>query len=88
MSTKQEDWRLKNISISFKRGYSFDNSKDRYEGDISFENGEGESFCFKVRENMAADYIALISEDIVKAADNLGQRLIESLGLVKNNNHE
>ena len=74
-------WKLDSIEIKFKKGYSFDNTKDRYEGKISFSNGENESFSFKVREDMANDYISLISKDIVKAAESLGSRLINSLGL-------
>ena len=65
----------------FKKGYDFESTKDRYEGNISFSNGENESFSFKVREDMANDYINLISKDIVKAAESLGSRLIDSLGL-------
>jgi hypothetical protein len=79
----KDDWKLKSLTIEFKKGFSFENSKDRYEGSIKFENGESESFQFKVRPDMADDYIKLISEDIVKCAESLGSRLIDSLGLRK-----
>lgn len=81
---KKDEWRLKSLKIEFKPGYSFDNTEDRYEGVISFENGEHESFQFRVRPDMADDYIKLISADIVRCAESLGTRLIESLGLKKN----
>lgn len=83
MSEQKETWRLASIKIEFKRGYNFDKSVDRYEGKICFENGEEESFSFKVRPDMAADYISIMSKDIVRAAESLGQRLVESLKLPK-----
>lgn len=79
------EWKLKSIEINFKKGFSFEEEPekqlDRYEGKIKFENGEGESFAFRVKPDMAKRYIELISEDIVTAATGLGERLKESLGL-------
>lgn len=75
------DWRLQSITIQFKKGYSFDKSKDRYEGKIKFANSEEESFEFKIREDLSQPYIDLIAEDIVKNATYLGERLMKSLGL-------
>lgn len=79
------NWRLKSLHINFWEGHEWqkdpEKQKDRYEGMIEFENDEKESFSFKVKPNMAAKYIELISEDIVTAATGLGERLKESLGL-------
>lgn len=81
------NWRLQEIKINFENGYSFktnpEEQVDRYEGMIRFQNGQNESFSFKVKPDMAARYIELISEDIVIAATGLGERLKESLGLIK-----
>lgn len=81
------NWRLKSINIDFKPGYNFrenpEEKVDRYEGRIAFENEEGESFSFRIKPNMAQKYIDLIAEDIVTAATGLGERLKESLGLIK-----
>lgn len=79
----KDNWRLKEITIKFQKGYNHEKSVDRYEGKISFENGEDESFSFRVRPNMAENYIHLMSKDIVTSASDLGNRLIESLGLAK-----
>lgn len=79
----KDNWRLDKIEIEFKRGYKHENSKDRYEGKIRFENGEMESFSFKIRPEMAQPYIELMSSDIIKCAESLGSRLIDSLGLQK-----
>ena len=80
-----EQWRLKSIDIRFKNGFKFETDpvkqKDRYEGTISFENGENESFSFRVKPDMAQKYIDLIAQDIVLAATGLGDRLKQSLGL-------
>lgn len=84
--TKKEnnmDWKLKSLSIEFKKGYSFEQSEDRYEGFIKFENNENESFQFKIRPDMANDYIKLISEEIINNAESLSSKLIDSLGLKK-----
>lgn len=82
-----KDWKLKSIDISFEKGYDWEKEeekkKDRYEGMIKFENGDKESFSFRVKPDMAERYISLISQDIVTAASDLGDRLIESLGLTK-----
>lgn len=81
----KDNWKLKEITIRFAKGYKHENSVDRYEGKISFENGEDESFSFRVRPDMAENYIHLMSKDIVTSANALGERLIESLGLAKQN---
>lgn len=83
-----ENWRLEEIKIGFEQGYSFKNKpeerEDRYEGFIRFKNGEKEEFKFKITPDMSQKYIDLIAEDIVKHANDLGDKLIKSLGL-KNN---
>lgn len=75
---KKDEWKLDKIEIEFKR---YGEDKGKYSGMIRFQNGEYESFTFRVRPDMAGSYIQLIADDVVKAADNLGNRLIESLGL-------
>jgi hypothetical protein len=51
MENKQQiSWKLKKLEFEFKRGYSFDNTVDRYEGKIQFENDESENFTVKLRE--------------------------------------
>jgi hypothetical protein len=76
----QDDWRLEKIELEFK---SYGENKGKYEGRIRFQNGEFESFSFKIRPEMAQPYISIMSEDIVKCAESLASRLIDSLGLQK-----
>ncbi len=76
---QRDNWRLKELKFELKKGYSFNNTSDRYEGKISFENDEHESFTVKLREDMTEPYLNLIAEEIVKNADELCQRLRESL---------
>lgn len=83
MSTEklpQDEWKLDKIELEFK---SYGEDAGKYVGKIRFENGEYESFQFKIRPNMAQPYIDLIGADIVKCAESLGARLVESLGLRK-----
>lgn len=73
-----DNWRLDKIDIEFK---TYGKDKGKYIGKIRFENGEYESFSFKIRADMAQSYIDLIGEDIVICADLLAKRLIKSLKL-------
>ena len=82
MEEQKDDWRLDKIELSFQ---NWGENKGKYEGSIRFMNGDYESFQFKIRPDMAENYIKLISEDVVKGAESLGERLVESLGL-KNKN--
>lgn len=76
----KDDWRLDKLELEFQ---SYGEYKGKYIGRIRFQNGEWESFDFKIRPEMAQPYINLISADIVKCAESLGSRLIDSLGLKK-----
>ena len=76
----RDNWRLDKIELEF---ISYGEDKGKYNGKIRFQNGEYESFSFKIRPEMAKPYIDLMSSDIVKCAELLGTRLVESLGLKK-----
>lgn len=76
----KDDWRLQKIELEFQ---TYGEHKGKYVGKIKFQNGEFESFDFKIRPEMAQPYINLMSADIVKCAESLGSRLIDSLGLQK-----
>lgn len=84
MEQKQKEpkdiWVLDKIEIEFQ---NYGEHKGKYAGRIRFQNGEFESFTFKIRPDMAQPYINIISEDIVRCAESLGSRLVESLGLRK-----
>jgi hypothetical protein len=68
-------WRLDNLTIAFKKGYSYDKTIDRYEGTIRFANGESESFTFNVDQFQTQKFLDIVGEEIVKTASNLGQKL-------------
>ena len=74
----RDDWKLKGLELELQ-GYGDD--KGKYTGKVKFQNGEYESFEFKIRPDMAEAYINLIAADVVKSAENLGERLIVSLNL-------
>ena len=73
-----DDWKLKHIELEFQ---AYGDDKGKYTGKVRFQNGDYESFEFKIHPDMAEAYIDLIAADVVKAAEGLGERLIESLGL-------
>jgi hypothetical protein len=74
----KENWILKKLTLEFTKGYSFNKTEDRYEGKIEFTNGENESFSVKLREDMTEPYLKLISQEVVKNAEVLAQRMANS----------
>jgi hypothetical protein len=78
MTEKQNDWKLKELKLEFN---TYGEYEGKYTGKVRFLNGEFESFEFRIRPEMAEPYIDLIAADVVKGAESLGIRLIESLGL-------
>lgn len=74
----QDEWRLQKIQLEFE---NYGENKGKYVGRITFQNGDYESFNFKIKPEMAKPYIDIMSKDIVRCAESLGSRLIESLGL-------
>jgi len=83
MNEKRDEWKLKKLELEFN-GYG--EYKGKYTGKVLFQNGEYESFRFNITPKMAERYIELIAADVVRGAESLGERLIESLGL-KNIEH-
>jgi hypothetical protein len=81
MEAPNNDWILKSIQIDFKQGYSFNDTEDRYEGWIQFQNGEKEELKFKIRKDQTQPLIDIMAEEIVRTATILGDRLQSSMGL-------
>lgn len=82
---ENKDWRLQNLRIDFKNGYSYDKTVDRYEGNITFANSEGESFTFRVDQFQAQKFLDIVGEEIVKTASTLGDKVAKSLLVPKGN---
>lgn len=78
-------WKLKRIDLRFK---DFGKDVGKYAGFIEFENGDDESFKFKIKPDMASKYIELLASDIVSGADCLANDLVKSLGLVNKGDSE
>ena len=74
----KDNWILQKIEIEFQQ---WGEDKGKYVGRIAFQNGDNESFVFKIRPEMAKPYIELMSKDIIKCAETLGERLTKSLGI-------
>ena len=78
METNQ-NWVLEKLTIEFKRGYSFNKTKDHYEGKIQFRNGDHESFVIKLREDMTEPYLKLVAQEVIKSSQELANRMAETL---------
>jgi hypothetical protein len=78
MAEDKKVYRLQTLKIEMQ-GYG--DHKGKYLGNITFRNGDYESFTFNITPEMVQPYIDLIAAEIVKSADNLGADLKKSLGL-------
>lgn len=72
------EWKLQKIELELQ---TFGDNKGKYIGKIKFQNGDYESISFKIKPNMAQQYIDLMSSDIVKHTEALNERLLSSLNL-------
>ena len=79
MEETKKEWRLENLTIQFKPGYSFNNTKDHYAGKITFKNKENESFTFNLTNELTQPYIDLIKKEVIRTATTLGDKLANSL---------
>lgn len=82
--SRKENWILQKLTLEFQKGYSFNETEDRYEGKIWFTNGENESFSVKLHEDMTEPYLKLISQEVVRSAQVLAQRMANSFSNEKN----
>ena len=76
---RNQNWVLEKLVIEFKRGYSFSNTEDHYEGKIEFRNGDNECFIVKLREDMAEPYLKLVAKEVIKSSQQLADRMAETL---------
>jgi len=89
---EQSEWRLNKIEIKFEQGWSHKEKKeeqvDRYVGKISFTNKDNESFNLNIPQGMTRRYLDLMSEDIVKTAQQLGDKIAQSIKKQKDTNEK
>lgn len=72
---EQEKWTLDRIEISRQL---WGEDKGKYKGEIKFSNGKDE-FKFALNETLAKVYLSLIKDTVISGANELGNKLIESL---------
>lgn len=76
----EENWKLKRLEIEFQE---WGESKGKYKGKITFKNDQSEYFEFNLVPELTQQYFELIAPQIIKNANELGNKLIESLDLNK-----
>jgi hypothetical protein len=74
------NWRLQKLEIEYAQ---WGEKKGQYVGKITFQNGDYEGFTFKLTEEQNQQFIALMSERVIETASQLGQTLLNSLGLIE-----
>lgn len=75
----KEGWRLDRLEIQFNAYGEF---KDKYTGKIRFQNSESEAFMFNLRPDQAEEYLRIIKKELSGAANQLGDKLLQSLNLL------
>ena len=72
-------WRLENFEIKFKQGYSFEKDPkkqvDRYEGKVTFRNGEMEEFRLNVDQITSQEFLDIISEQMIITTNELVNKI-------------
>jgi len=72
--SNKNKWRLADLKVEKKLG-----EDSKYTGSIRFINGDYESFRFNLDEDRSKEYLALVSEEVIRSAEELGKRIAESL---------
>ena len=76
MENQEIKWVLDRISIS---KINYGEKKGQYEGEIRYVGGQGDSFTFRLNEAFANAYLSLIADTVVFSANELGQKIAESI---------
>lgn len=69
-------WRMQSIRLDYK---DYGEHKGKYTGEIKFENKQQESFAFKISPEKSDQFLALIKDVVIESANELGNKLIQSL---------
>lgn len=75
---KQQEttWVLESIRIDF---IAYGEDKGKYKGSIQFSNKEGDVFTFRLNPTLANAYLELIKDTVVLSANELADKLQQSL---------
>jgi len=78
METKKEiKWRLKSFEYVFKHGYKHENTVDRYEGKVTFDNNQNEGFTIKISEETSTKFMELIANELVRTSSEFNEQIIK-----------
>ena len=77
------NWKLTSFQVDFKKGYNWEKEDgkkvDRYEGEVTFENGISEKFTVKLDATKCMIILGLLSNQIVNTAQSLADKLKQDL---------
>jgi len=73
------DWKLKDLTVRLQE---YGEYKGKYIGKIQFTNKDEEAFTFNVSQEKTHQLLNIIKDQLVTAATNLGENLMNSLGLL------
>lgn len=71
-----EEWKLRSLQIDFQE---WGEHKGKYIGKVTFANGQKDAFTFSLDEAQSHDYLALIQQAVVKSANRLGDKIVNSM---------
>lgn len=73
---EQPIWVLDSISIE---RIDWGENAGKYQGSIRFKNGQHDSFTFRLNPTLANAYLELIKDTVVLSANELAEKLQQSL---------
>lgn len=73
---KKQNWVLENIQIERIR---WGNEEGKYKGSIQFRNEAADQFTFRLNPTLANAYLELIKDTVVLSANQLVEKLKQSL---------
>ena len=73
---KETIWVLDSISIE---RIDWGENAGKYQGSIRFKNGQHDSFTFRLNPTLANAYLELIKDTVVLSANQLAEKLQQSL---------
>ena len=74
--TEQTTWMLESIRVDL---ITYGNDKGKYKGSIKFTNSDGDEFTFRLNPTLANAYLELIKDTVVLSANELAEKLQQSL---------
>jgi hypothetical protein len=80
---KTPEWQVTTLFMNFHKGYEYasdpKDTKDRYEGKITFENDRGHAFALPLDNKMCQEFRDIVADKVIESADEMAAEIRTSL---------